>query len=199
MDHYDKLWIQKNLNDIAIRRAQEIVLSTGRALPCSVVSVDGSIVTVKFEVDATPWPLPQVTIPKAESRWIRTPIQPGDFGIAQPADAYLGGISGLGGGTATLRQRGNLSTLVYVPIANVNFSSVNTNAAYVSGPEGAVIQTADGTSSLVVNENGITASFGGHTLIINSSGITLDGKLWDTHSHLYQPGSGSPIDTGPPV
>ncbi|MDR3445986.1 hypothetical protein [Dyella sp.] len=176
-NNFSKLWIQKTQNDLAIKRAGQAIQSTGRALPCRVVAVNGSIVTVAFEVDSATWPLPQITIPKAESQWIRTPTQVGDFGVTVPADVYLGGVSGLGGGTANFAQRGNLSALQFMPIASKNFSSVDPNAAYISGPNGAVIQTQDGTAKIVANESSITLTFGSTVVTIDGSGIHFTGAV----------------------
>jgi hypothetical protein len=193
-----KLWVQGNLNKLAVNRARNEIQSTGRALPCSVVSVSGSLVTVKFELNSKPWTLPQITIPKAESQWIRTPIQKGDMGITIPADVLIGNVSGLGGGVPTMARPGNLSALVFLPVASKSFSSVNTNQAYIAGPEGALIETQDSTSSILVNESGITLTFGGKIVTLNSAGFTIDGILFDTHKHLYAPGSGTPVPTEGP-
>lgn len=169
---HSKLWLQQQQNQLAINRALQAIQRQGRALPCRVVSVAGSLVTVAFEIQDDTVTLPQVTIPKAESQWMRFPIQQGEFGLTMPSDAYLGGISGLGGGTANLTQRANLSALVFVPCGSSSFSEVNSNAAYIAGPEGAVIQTQDGKSSIVVNESGITLTFNGQTITFNASGLT---------------------------
>lgn len=215
-DNYAKLWIQKSLNQGAIRRAREAIQATGRALPCQVVKVSGSIVTVSFQVNSSVWSLPQVTIPKAESNWIRMPTQVGDFGWTVPADSYLGGVSGLGGGVADLAVPGNLSALVFVPISNKNAPPVDQDAAQIQGPNGAIIQTTTGTTSsvvtnqtgttvtfggasLIVNASGITMSFGGKTVTLTSAGLTIDGILFDSHTHLYTPGTGTPTDTGGPL
>lgn len=195
-----KLWVQSNLNKLAVNRARNEIQNTGRCLPCSVVAVNGSLVTVKFEVNSRPWTLPQITIPKAESQWIRMPIQVGDAGITIPADVLIGNISGLSGGVPTMAKPGNLSALVFLPVASKNFSSVNASAAYIAGPQGAVIQTQDGTSSIVVNESGITMTFGGKVVTLNSSGFTIDGVLFDTHFHdvvNVQPGSATIPTQGP--
>lgn len=193
-----KLWLQRKLNETAIGRAQQAIRSTGRALPCRVMAVDGALVTVNFEVDTTPWTIPQITIPKAESPWIRMPTQVGDFGITMPGDVYLGGVSGIGGGVATMTQRGNLSSLVFVPISNKNSAPIDQNAAQIQGPNGAIIQTDDGNTSIVVNGSGITMKFGGKTVTLNSAGLTIDGVLFDTHTHQYIPGSNPPTETGGP-
>ena len=173
-DEYAKLWLQRNLSQTAIGLAQKAIQAQGRALPCRVIEVTGAVVTVEFEVDTAPWTLPPITIPKAESPWIRMPTQIGDKGITIPADVYLGGISGLGGGTADMRRRGNLSALVFVPVSNSSSSPDDPNAAQVCGPDGAIIRTTTGvTSKIVTNQTGTTITFGTTTLTIGASGITM--------------------------
>jgi hypothetical protein len=173
-ENYAKLWVQKSANQLAINRVQQAIENLGRALPCRVVKVTGSIVTVAFEVNSAPFTLPNITIPKAESNWVRMPTQEGDFGYTAPADAYLGGVSGLGGGTATLTRPGNLSALVFTPVSNRNSPPIDQNAAQIQGPNGAIIKTTSGTtSSVVTNQEGTTITFGTTTLVVNASGITL--------------------------
>lgn len=231
-DYYDKLWVQKSANKLAINRVQQAISDTGRALPCRVVKVSGAIVTVAFEVQDHPQSLPNITIPKAESPWIRMPTQVGDKGVTMPADVYLGGVSGLGGGTATAIQRGNLTALVFVPISNASSGPIDPNAAQVQGPNGAIIKTtsgttseivtntsgttvtfgsntvivnatetalAYGTTSLVLNASGITMTFGGQTIVFNGSGLSINGAIYENHTHPYLPGTGTSTETGPPV
>lgn len=174
-DNYDKLWVQKSANQLAINRAQAAIQKLGRALPCHVVAVDGAIVTVAFEVNAAPQSLPNITIPKAESPWMRSATQVGDKGITMPADAYLGGISGLGGGVATLTQRANLTALQFVPTSNKDSPPDDPNASQVCGPNGAVIRTTEGAipSSIVTNQEGTTITFGTTSLTVSAAGITM--------------------------
>src|SRR6185437_327918 len=119
--------------------------------------------------------LPNITIPKAESNWIRMPTQVGDKGWTVPADAYLGAISGLGGGTPTLSRPHNLAALVFVPVSNKNDPPIDQNAAQIEGPNGAIIQTTEGsnTSSIVTDQNGTTVTYGNNTIAINNTSITL--------------------------
>lgn len=173
-ENYGKLWLQKSSNQIAVTRAQQAIKSLGRALPCRVTAVNGAIVTVAFEVNAAPWTLPEITIPKAESQWIRMPTQVGDKGVTMPADVYLGGVSGLGGGVASMVQRGNLSALVFVPVSNSSSGPDDPNAAQVCGPNGAIIRTTTGTtSSIVTDKTGTTITFGETTLTVNAAGVTI--------------------------
>lgn len=172
--NYTKLWLQKTLRRGAQLQALSAIQNTGRALPCRVVAVAGSLVTVAFEMDASPLTLPQITIPKAESPWIRMPTQVGDLGVTMPADAYLGGISGLGGGTATLTRPGNLSALVFVPVSSKDSPPIDQNAAQVQGPNGVIIRTTTGTTSQVVtDQNGTTVTYGSTTIVTNGTEIVL--------------------------
>ncbi|RQV56092.1 hypothetical protein [Burkholderia cenocepacia] len=214
-DNYAKLPLQKSLNRVAIDRAAKAIEDTGNALPCRVTKVSGAIVTVEFEIQGT-WTLPPVTIPKAESPWIRMPTQVGDKGVTVPADAYLGGISGLGGGTADFRRRGNLSALVFLPVSNAASPPDDQNAAQVCGPNGMIARTTQGTpSSCVVNQSGVTMeyggaslsltaagivmSFGGHTITLDASGLSIDGNSYAAHTHGYFPGTGSKVQSDPPI
>ena len=93
--NYSKIWIQQLQNSVALAQASQAIQATGRALPCQVVAVnpngpDGNplgygFVTVKFEVQFTigsvTQTLPQITIAKAESQWMRAPTQVGDTGM----------------------------------------------------------------------------------------------------------------------
>lgn len=180
-DNAARLWIQNTQNQVAIKQAAAAIERTGNALPCRVTAVNGSIVTVAFEVNAAPWTLPPVTLPKAEGPWIRSPTQVGDFGMTVPGDVYLGGVSGLGGGVANTTRRGNLTTLVWVPIGNVNFPVVNANAAYVSGPEGAVIQDQNGNTILTINNTGTLTIKAAHTIIHTlPTSPGASGELWNS-------------------
>ncbi len=173
--NFAKLWIQRKLNEAAIQRAKEQIFLTGWALPCRVVAVSGSIVTVSFQVDSTPWTLPRITIPKAESNWIRYPTQVGDFGYTVPADVHLGGISGLGVGTPKITASpANLSGLVFHPVSNKGLPPSDPNAVIAQGPNGFIGKTTSGTaSSIVTNTSGTTITFGSVTIVVNSSGVTI--------------------------
>lgn len=194
---FDKLWIAQSINRAAMARASDAIAKLGSALPCSVVAVTGSMVTVAFEVNAPPFTLPQITIPKAESSWLRSPTQVGDYGLTIPADVHLSAVSGEGGGTVGAAQPGNLSGLVWVPVGSKGFSSVNSNAVFLQGPEGVVMQTQDGGASINIGTTGITLTFGGKVVTLDGSGLTIDGILFDTHKHTGVSIGGS--NTGGPT
>lgn len=175
--NWQKTWLTDSLNRHAERKSTEAINRTTRALPCSVVSVSGAIVTVKFEVQSG-FTLPQVTIPLFGPIYIRYPIQPGDKGMAIPADTYLGGMSGLGGGVANLTQRANLTALVFLPFGNTEWSAVDPQAVTVYGPNGVVLRDTGSNSTFVltpqsitmVGKNSVTISSGSTTMTLNESG-----------------------------
>ena len=177
MTHDIRVPTAYSLPSFATDQARQAIQLTGRALPCSVTKVSGAVVTVKFEVNAAPITLPSVTMPIATWAYAQAPVQVGDRGLAMPADAYMGGVSGLGGGTADLTPRGNLATLVFAPVGNATWARRDPAAYEITGhgSSGLNVQDGSGATSFVVNASGVTISNGGVTVTINSSGITLSG------------------------
>lgn len=185
--------IARTLNEFAVRKAAAAIQLTGRSLPASVVSRAGSIVTVKFEVNSG-YTIPNVTIPVIGSEYIRLPIQPGCKGWVMTADAYLGGMSGLGSGVADLALRANLSDLVWSPLGNKNWDAPDDpDAVVIYGPNGAIIRTIDSSSVAKVGADEITLTrgeailrltdtavsmiFGANSVVVNGTGIQLNGPL----------------------
>ena len=151
--------IARSLESFAERKVLGALEMLGQQLPASVVSVNGSIVNVKFELTNVPYTLPQTTMPLIGSEYLRLPIQPGCMGFVVSADAYLGGVSGLGGGTADLSKRANLSTLVFVPIGNSGWSAPeDPNAAILYGPNGVILRDLMSKCKFVLIPGGVTMS-----------------------------------------
>lgn len=184
-DNFSTLWVQDSLNRHATSKAASAIQQTGRALPCKVTAVNGSLVTVAFEANLTVTvagqetqiTLPPVTLPKAESQWLRNPTQVGDVGFTAPADTFLGGISGQGSGVADLAtDYGNMSTLVFVPIAATTFpASPDANKAWVNGPNGAILSDEAQTVSVATdNATGkVTITAGSFSIIVDKTSGTL--------------------------
>jgi hypothetical protein len=175
--------------------------------------------------DVTGVTLEQVTMPLFGPEYIRYPVQVGDLGACFPVDVYLGGISGLGGGTADDTLQGNLSTLVWFPIASKNWSAegIDPNALTLYGPNGVVLKDqqgltvatltssgwvlnaqtnitlqTEGGTSIAMNSTAISLSSNGHTIVINADGVVIDGKIFLLHDHtLVQTGSGISGPVGP--
>ncbi len=219
-DNAQKTPIAQNLSRFAEGKAQDQTQLQPRALPCSVVSVTGAIVTVKFEVTG-PYTLPNVTMPLFGPEYVRYPIQVGDKGFAIPADAYLGGMSGLGGGTADLSQRGNLSTLAFLPIGNKAWTTVDPNAVTIYGPNGVVVRDTNSQSTIVLTPNGIavvgqnsvTITCGQCSIVMTQTSITITdpnahttpttmNQMWTQfintfNSHVHGNGNGGGNTTAP--
>lgn len=171
----------RTLPAFATQKAMDEIAKLGLAIPGHVISANGPLITVNFDV--TGMNVQQMTMPIAGSEYVRIPVQPGDKGIAIPCAFYLGGVSGLGGGVADLTKRGNLSSLVWQPIGNTEWQSVSAGYVVLYGPNGVSIRDEGSTAQIVVSPENISLSAGGHTLIINSSGITLDGIVFAKHEH----------------
>lgn len=139
--------IARSLEKFAERKIGAALDLLGQSLPASVVAVVSSgIVTVKFELTNVPFTLPQVTVPILGAEYVRLPIQTGMKGMVVSADAYLGGMSGLGGGTADLTPRPNLANLAFVPLGSKAWSAVDDpDALVLYGPKGVILRDADST------------------------------------------------------
>jgi hypothetical protein len=162
--------------------------------------VSGPIVTVAFDVTGAV--LPQATMPVLGAEYIRLPIKVDDKGVTFPVNVYTGGVSGLGppGSAADFNtQQFNLSTLVWMPCGNANWSTVDPTAVTIYGPNGVVLRDTAGDTTFTLTPSGITVSgetsltfaVGSHSIVINSSGVTIDGVLFLAHTHsAVQTGSG---------
>ena len=208
-----------SLNRFAKGKVLDQIQQTGRALPCQVVKVSGAIVQVAFQVQAAPGEtaitLPNVTIPIIGFEYARPPVQIGCKGLAVAADAYLGGMSGLGGGAATTTQMANLTTLAFAPVGNKGWTVVDPNAYVIYGPNGVVLRDEGSHCVFTLTPTGISITIpSGHDMAVTIAGggslnitggtvnvsggdVTADGISLKTHVHSgVQTGGG---DTGPPV
>lgn len=126
--------------EMKISEAQNIL---AKSVPCTVDSVNstGTIVTVKVEIQQPDITFPLITCPVFGPEWVRWPIQKGDKGVMYCADYYIGQMSGLGTGVADLTPQFNLSTGVFVPVGNTNFSDTDDPKKVVFyGPEGVILK-----------------------------------------------------------
>lgn len=176
-DQAQKTPIARTLEQFANRKIQSALDLLGTSLPASVLSVHGSgIVTVKFELTNVPFTLPSIKVPVAGSEYVRLPIQVGMKGWVMSADAYLGGMSGLGGGTADLTPRPNLSNLVWSPIGNTAWDApIDANSLQLQGPDGVILRNENGTECrLTLTSSGLVISIGGVELFsLSTSALQL--------------------------
>jgi hypothetical protein len=145
------------------RQSLASIQTLGKCLPCSVVSVTGAIVTVKFELQSAPWTLPQVTMPVFGPEYVRWPIQVGDKGMAIAADFQIGQMSGLADATPSMSQPSNLGALTFMPIGNKTWQAVDGQSVVIYGPNGVVLRDAQSRVTF-------TLSFGGLTIDLHNNG-----------------------------
>jgi hypothetical protein len=199
-DNAQKTPLVQSLHAFTHAQVQNQIALTGRAIPCVVTAVNGSLVTVSFQLTAqqgqTPITLPSVTIPIIGSQYIRIPIQVGDAGMTVAADYQLGGVTGLGGGVATTARPTNLSALAFVPLGNVGFFSVNGQILTMYGPGGVTLMDEGKTTEFNLTPGKIVMSAGGHSITISSAGVVIDGITFGTHEHTNG-NNGGP--TGAPI
>ena len=126
------------------RRGNDFSQVSPKGIPCSVTAIDKDIVTVKFEGSNGVWNMPTMKMSQAISPYGRDPTQVGDKGYASPADYYIGGISGLGGGSTNFTPRGNLTPLVFHPMAQKTSEARDYDQlTHAGGPTGVkIIQNA---------------------------------------------------------
>jgi len=190
-----KIPLARSLNLFAERKIADFIQLTGKALPCKVTAVSGSIVTVSFQVGG-PWTLPTVTVPMFGPEYIRYPTQVGDTGVVFPADASLGGITGLGGAAPVLPTlAGNLSALVFFPVASKNWSaSEDPNSVVIYGPNGVILRTLNKSASLTLTATGVAIK---GNLTVTGSIMAGQGGAdqvgLQTHTH---PSNGAPPTPG---
>lgn len=167
----------QTLNSFAAQKIQDAIQQLGQALPCHVTAINGQIVTVAFDVQsadpAFQATLPTVSLPIATSLYDWIPIQKGDKGYTVPADVNLGGVSGLGGGTATFTQPGNLTALVHTPVSNASWSVPNVNQRVVQGPEGVLLRDIPGNSTIDITAGTIVATRGASSMTLTGSTAVL--------------------------
>lgn len=182
-----KIPLAISLANFTEQSVQEGLSGLGQVYPCTVkeVGVDGegnTVVTVNFEINpvsstGNKITLPPVTMPIAESSYIRLPVQVGDTGIAISASVRIGGITGLGTGLAPLSPASNLGALVFLPVSNVNWDTLDPDAVVINAPNGSIIRTEDGKAIVTVAKDKITVAYGSTTMVVNNSNVTITGNL----------------------
>ncbi len=174
-----KLNFGSSMNRFAERKVEDALQKAGKVLPASVVKQDGNMITVAFELRDIPYVLPQVTVPLFGPQYIRYPMQPGDKGIVIPADTYLGGVSGQGGGIADLTPPANLSALVFLPVSNTEWERVDGQVVTIYGPEGVTIRDAGSNTTFLLTPDSVTiVTPGQFKVTVGSTVFTLTNGMW---------------------
>lgn len=181
----NKLNFASSMNRFTERKIENALQKSGKVLPASVVKQKGNMITVSFELRDIPYVLPQVTIPLFGPQYIRYPMQPGDKGIVIPADTYIGGVSGQGGGIADMTPPANLSALVFLPISNTEWQGVDGKVVTVYGPEGVTLRDSGSNTTFLLKPDSIaistpdsfTVTVGGTVFSLTDSKWSLSGEV----------------------
>ncbi|HGV3509730.1 MULTISPECIES: hypothetical protein [Klebsiella] len=175
----NKLNFASSMNRFTERKIENALQKSGKVLPASVVKQTGNMITVSFELRDIPYVLPQVTIPLFGPQYIRYPMQPGDKGIVIPADTYIGGVSGQGGGIADMTPPANLSALVFLPISNTEWQGVDGQVVTVYGPEGVTLRDSGSNTTFLLKPDSIAISTpDSFTVNVGGTVFSLTGSKW---------------------
>jgi len=174
-----KLNFGLNMNRFTERKLSEAFQAAGKILPASILKQEGNMVTVAFELRDTPYVFPQLTVPLFGPQYIRYPMQPGDKGIVIPGDTYLGGVSGQGGGVADLTPPANLSALVFLPISNTEWDSVDGQVVTIYGPEGVTIRDQGSNTTFLLTPDSIAIqTVDQFKVTVGGTVLTLTQGMW---------------------
>ena len=204
-DQSRKLPIYRGLIQTARKQTHRASELTGKSMPASVVSVSGSIATVKIEINSE-FTIPHITVPILGSEYIRLPIQAGCKGMVISSEYYIGAMSGLGPGVADMRIQGNMSNLVFVPLGNKKWASVSADVLTMYGVSGVLLSDKEGSdNSVSITSDGVTMKTSGasvecleNSVIMKTSAasvecdaagvsiigaLTINGQAYTAHTH----------------
>jgi hypothetical protein len=105
-------WLDKHVTN---HREQE-----AKSIPGHVQKMEKDFMHIAFETGNKIFTPPVMKMTQSFSRFGREPTQNKDMGMAVPGDYYLGGISAFGGGRTNFYPRGNLSSLSFQPVSNLD-------------------------------------------------------------------------------
>jgi hypothetical protein len=85
---------------------------------------------------------------------------------------------------------------MFMPLGNTDFHPTDPNTLVLYGYTAAQLRdSVAGNATISLTATAITLACGGHSIVINSTGVVIDGKVFLTHQHTdVQGGSG---DSGP--
>jgi hypothetical protein len=192
-----KIPFTQSLNLFSDKRIADAFQAYGQQFPCVVKAIEGSIVTVKFQMKPNDIiTLPLVKMPVFGPEYIRYPIKVGDLGYAMSASVSLRNITGLGVGLAEYSNAGNLTSLVFMPVGNTKWSVVDPKAVTIYGENGVVLEDTKkqsvltllpnsitvsgkqtvtlvvGNTTIIINDNSVTTTTGATTIVVNNAGMT---------------------------
>lgn len=163
---------QRTLAQLIKTRAAAEVIKRWVEIPGTVASVQGSTVTVNFDVPGLT--LPAATMPVAGSPYVLCPIKVGDPGVARAAS--------VGSGTGATALQPNLATLTWYPQRSDAISQTTTTLTDATGATKVAIASSGvsvtgslSTSAALSAGNGASGTFtsqDGKTVTVVSGIVT---------------------------
>jgi hypothetical protein len=117
-DHHKNPFTYR-LNQWAQKRITEHLEQMAKNMPAHVQKMEKDFMHMAFENKNSIFTMPVVKMPQQFSRFGREPTQEKDMGMAVPSGYYMGGVSAFSGGRTNFYPRGNLSSLSFQPVSNL--------------------------------------------------------------------------------
>lgn len=200
-DNSKKVPLALSVDAAGKQRAGDAISLLGMDLPCHVVKREGQIVTIAFDVNG-PWNLPnqQVPIHTGAHDWL--PIKVGTKGVVKSCDVYLGGVSGLGSGTADFSRRATFATQVFIPATNKEWQPPgggHTDDRIIQGEKGTLLlgkaSNGDVKTKLYVDDDGHVVVTGDLLVTGEIRGKYLTTNIHvTTHTHAQDPDSDGDVE-----
>ena len=173
---FQKKHFSQSVGSFAAKVTTDLLQLTGKTLPARIEAVSGQFVTCSIQIKCG-FALPQVTVPVATSEYIRQPWQVGDTGVLRAVDARIDYVSGQDTAPGDLTQPGNLSSLVFEPIANKAFTLLDGNTLIMYGPNGVKIGNKTMTCFISITNTGISVT------VPSGGDFTVNGISALHHTH----------------
>lgn len=185
----------RSMDQAISRQITEAMQQVGHALPCTITSVQGPVVTVQIDIQDGVHTFPPITLPVHSSFYVREPYRAGDTGVVIPMGPYIGNVSDLGGGQSNGHLQANLSSLVFLPVGRKSWAPVDGGKVVILGPTGTQIGEINGACTLIATASGFALTTGDVT--VTTGDVIADMIHLKTHKHsAVQTGFD---ESGPPV
>jgi hypothetical protein len=127
-----KFHFGQQLSEAARGGAEAMISLLGKSLPASIESVNGSMAKVRIEINSD-FVFPLIEVPIVGSQYVRAPFQKGDKGAVISIDASIAAMIGMSNTAADLGEPGNISALVFIPLGNAGWVSVDSKTLVLTG------------------------------------------------------------------
>ncbi|UMM63144.1 hypothetical protein [Aristophania vespae] len=162
------------LDKAAFGQANKALSLLSKSLPASLISLEGRIATVKIEANSS-LPIPNITVPLAESEYCRAPLQAGCRGLLIASDVTIAHLSGLGTRKPSIGDMApNLSASVFLPFSTTSWQEMDNSFLNLYGVKGVKIQQSPGGASITLTNGQIHLD----------GEVIINGQPYKAHTHI---------------